>query len=470
MSSALREALFVAAREDDFQAMYELCSGNADAIRKNFEGWRQVPEAVRANEDELQDYVEGLFKIAEFFANELGDESLREILAGAAGRDTLEGVEAALDDARSFLEEAQYDEAINRAREAMQLLSGLEGPGVQYYMAVIHGTIGDAHFHGGVAERAVEPLTKALTLCDASRDMNGVASYLGSLHEVHRYLGNREESAGFAERLADLLDQSGNAAAAHFRKKAAQVRAGEPLNRVIIQTETQTYELDEIVDQPPSGRFRFVFERNRIAVGGCVHHLSLGRAHAAKGDYSEALEEFRAASRIDPFDPDPHYNRALCLLDSGQFDEAVKAYETTEALAPGWFHCRGDLWIAQKLASGEMTHDTYWVIRDLEDGSEEPAGKVARARAALEDAPDCAPLWLLLGKSLFAMDERDEAVAAYRRGLQCVEDDAHRTRLLTAIGAVSSDLDVRREVLTQAVQLNGNLVAGAMARVLLLQS
>ena len=63
------------------------------------------------------------------------------------------------------------------------------------------------------------------------------------------------------------------------------------------------------------------------------------------------------------------------------------------------------------------------------------------------------------------LDQRAEAETAYRNGLACVGDPDVRTRLLTSLGALTNP--PRRAELEEAAALNGHLVSGAMARLML---
>ena len=61
----------------------------------------------------------------------------------------------------------------------------------------------------------------------------------------------------------------------------------------------------------------------------------------------------------------------------------------------------------------------------------------------------------------------DEAEAAYRRGLAIAEEPDVQTRLLVALAGSTADSTERVRLLHEAMDLGGNLVAAAMASVLL---
>jgi hypothetical protein len=103
------------------------------------------------------------------------------------------------------------------------------------------------------------------------------------------------------------------------------------------------------------------------------------------------------------------------------------------------------------------------MLLDLE--AQEPAQGVKLAQAIADRFEDLPQAWLLLGERLQRLGRKADAEAAYRRGLACVEEPDVRTRLLTSLGALGGAS--HRAELEQAAALNGHLVAGAMARLLL---
>ena len=76
-------------------------------------------------------------------------------------------------------------------------------------------------------------------------------------------------------------------------------------------------------------------------------------------------------------------------------------------------------------------------------------------------------LHLARGKILRATQRAKEAEAAYRFGLDVADEPDVRTRLLVDLAAVVDAADERRELLQEAVDLNGNLVAAATAALVL---
>ena len=150
-----------------------------------------------------------------------------------------------------------------------------------------------------------------------------------------------------------------------------------------------------------------------------------------------------------------------------RYPDAVESYEATERLAPGWYHCRADRALALDLASRRISHATFEAVRRIEDGGKTASEKAALADLALADAPDLAILHLLKANALIELKSGTEAEAAARAGLGRDPDPDVRTRLLVALARVAKAPENRR-LLEEAVALDGNRIAGAMARVMLL--
>jgi len=328
--------------------------------------------------------------------------------------------------------------------------------------------LGQCHFQIGEAASALGPTATALRLCQEHGDLQGILAYQGSLFEIHRYLGQAEQAADAAQKCADTLMSAGQAPqAAAWQRHARLVRAGEPLNRVVAMVDGHEWELDDV--QSVGGQqVHFVFKRNRLTLEPARRRTGEGEQIGAQGRHAEAHAAFQEAARLDPFDPHPRYLSGLALLHLGRYHEAVAEYETTERLAPGWFNCRADLWLARELARGALDHELYQVVYLLEDSPLPPQEKVRMAEEALRAAPRLAPLHLFYGQNLEMLGAKAAAETAYRNGLVCVTEPDVRTQLLVALGIASRSEPERVALLSEAsAMVGGNLIAAAMATIAL---
>jgi hypothetical protein len=107
------------------------------------------------------------------------------------------------------------------------------------------------------------------------------------------------------------------------------------------------------------------------------------------------------------------------------------------------------------------------VLRVLEDGGLEPPQAFELARRAVERFPDFAPLYLALGDLHRDRGDGQAAVAAYRRGLELVEEPDLESRLHCALARLlPQGAAERSELVERAVSLKGSLVAQATARLM----
>jgi tetratricopeptide (TPR) repeat protein len=266
--------------------------------------------------------------------------------------------------------------------------------------------------------------------------------------------------------MATLFERAGNQERSRWaRRRAARMSAGEPLVRMVAVMDGETFELDELPANV-SGKVSFVFERNRISLGGVTALVEEGRRHGDAGDHQRALAAFEAAARLDPSDPEPTYLAGLALLELGRYAEAIERYDTTERLAPGWYHCRADRWLASELAAGRLSPETYQTVRTLGDGPATPEEKARLAAAALALTPDLPVLYLLRAEALNRIGSAATAAVVARAGLERNPEPDVRTRLLVTLSQVTAP-DERRSLLQQAIALDGNRTAAAMARLML---
>jgi tetratricopeptide (TPR) repeat protein len=463
---ALRQALLDST--SDPAQLEALCRQHRDVIHQHFEAWRQVPVELRDRPDQFQQFAHRIIAIAKCFAERLGDPSLLHVLMGPEGSNPVERWQQALAEARREMDQLRYQEAAARLTDLAIDVGRLKGSAVETYLPVILGSLGECYFHTGHAVRAVEPTRQALELVRKIGDPNGIAAYLGNLYELHRYLGQGAEAGACADELAQIHErQERTADARRYRNQARLVRAGEPLLRVIVDLGGQRYEVEE-VPRGLAGTARFAFERNRLMLRPAQVLTEQGEREAGQGKFDSALAHFLDAAKADPFAPQPVYEAALTYLYLERPSDAAAAYESTEELAPGWFHCRSEGWLTRQIVAERYDLEDFQVLRALQEGMFDPQVKWQLIERALAKRPDLALYHHQHGKLLLAQNQTSDAEAAFRRGLACAEEPDIQTRLLVELAALASG-EERRRLCEQARQINGNLVAAATATLLLAQ-
>lgn len=459
----LRDELLAAARSADARRLERLARANEAAVIAHFGSWKKVPEEVRADPSRAHLYVHSLVAIAQLFADRLGKPELLDALTGPADSNPIMKSQAALRQSRELLDDLRYDEARSILADALIDARGMSGTEVTSLLSVTHGYLAEAYFHSGRAAEAVLHLRNSLDACERSGDAAGIVAYLGSLFEAHRYLGQPEPAAEYADRLAAVTPEKD---ASRWRTRARIVRAGEPLNRVVAVVDGATTEVDEVVPTRDM-HIRFAFERNRITLRPAGVSATRGEQLGAAGRYEEALAALEEAAEADPFDPNPHFHAAFSLVHLGRYAEGSHRYRKVEELAPGWFQCRADSWVADQLAVGRLDHDDFLALTSLQDGTAPPKAKLALSDRLLNRRPGLPAVHLHRGKALTALGRPAEARAALEAGLASSPEPDVRTRLLIDLAVLAEDPAERTGRLQEAIAVDGNLVAVATAVVIL---
>jgi len=329
----LRESLLDAYASRDENQFVHLCRTQQTVIIANFADWQKIPDHVQRNPSELQRYGEGLIVIARYFQEELDHPQLMAGLTVDDGNNPLRQWERVLRRTQQLEEQLYYRDAAKQLEELVLEIGQSAGPGADQYLAIAQGHLARTYLQSGEAHKALGAAETALRLCREQNDQEGIPIYLRGLYEVHRYLGDGASAANYADQLADMLEVNGNTQeATRCRKQAELARAGEPLNRIVVDVDGRRFEL-EGTPRVKDGTVRFVFERNRESLRTCTVPTEQGKRLTADGRYEEALEKFREAAAADGYDPDPHYHCGLALLHLGRHAEAVKSYEAAEVAA-----------------------------------------------------------------------------------------------------------------------------------------
>ena len=143
-------------------------------------------------------------------------------------------------------------------------------------------------------------------------------------------------------------------------------------------------------------------------------HLNLGVAFEKAGRKTEALNEYRAALKIDPNRSETHNNIANLLADTGHLDEAITEYQEALRLNPN------------KVA----LHNNYGTLL-VELGRCDEAIKHYTTAAQSDPHDWHAPY--LIGKALLKQGRDPEALSFFR---QAVQLDSNNPRVLAYLAQV----------------------------------
>lgn len=437
-------------------------AANVDCLCKASEAMKQVMETDPTS---VERFVQGLGVVAQCLATECNAPEMWNKLCGTPDDNPLLMWDRWYSELPQRIERLEYDALISEARSFIERSKTLRGPAARQHEALLQGRLGELLFHSGKVSDAIEPCQSALKLCQEADDIEGQLVYLNNLLEAHRYLGNTAVAVSTGETLLQLLKQLGRDTD-HLTKQVKRLREGEPLCRLVCCKDNAEFELDEI-PVIGEGCYQFQFRRNRLSLRRATAVAQQGRNLASNGQLADALEKFQEACEIDPYDPDPLYQSGVCLLELGAYRKAKEAFEEVEQLAPGWFRCRSDIWLAESLENGTISDEEFRLLRLLDDGSLAPADAIQIAGKAVGKYPDFAPFYLSLGDLQKDRNETDAAIASYRRGLELAVEPDLETRLLCALaGALPKKAAERSTLIERALRLKGSLVAQACAKLM----
>ncbi|MDF1667210.1 MAG: hypothetical protein P1V97_36030 [Planctomycetota bacterium] len=458
----LRARLFAAAVEQD-STFEELAIEHEETIFRVFHEWQVIPEELRDDGPLTRAYVHGLISIATYFAEEHQKTGLIELLTEGSEDENnpLQSWKDALNQAHQLKLELSFNEAIQLLNDHLIDSRHLKGSGVEFYRPVTLGFLGDLYFQEGKADQALATTKSALSICRENDDEEGIRTYLTNLYEMERYRGNHLEAAQYAQELADALVEGGEKN--WFQSQATVVGDGEPLNRVVVENDGFNSELK---DNLAKGQLRFVFQRNRPSLFACDYWTQVGAEFGRNSKLEEALDAFDRAASIDAFDPQPHYQAGFVLLYLERYYEAAARFERCDELAPGWFHCRANSWLATEMARGKLPQHILMLILQHVDDIADDESLLKKIEDAIEEAPQVALLYLMAARAYTKKDEYSEARSILKKGLDFAQEDDARTQLLLDL-AIRSDEPEKQALLLEASNLNGNLIAAATATLLL---
>jgi tetratricopeptide (TPR) repeat protein len=460
--SELLQALLAAGKQGDMQRFAKLCRDHVDVVNAAIPRWQKPPAEVSGNPQALNEYVQTLGRAAEVL-RDLGHPELWKTLVGNPEDNPISVWQRKLNEAKSLGDELSFEEAAELLMNHLIDTRHLRGNAVDQLQAVSQGQLGHLRFSAGKVDLAVGHYEQALRLCREHKDVEGLRIYLSNLYESQRYLGNTGLAADYAHELSQVWNEAGNnALAKRFSRLNQIVRSGEPLLRVVAYSGGQVCEMDE-VELQPTMKLEMHFWRNRPSLPGATQRIQRGKALAGKQEYNDALELFHEAAKIDPHEPDGHYQAGMVLCEQRLYPQAIEEYETCETLAPGWYFCRSDLWVARQLALGAMPHEIFLALRFLQDGPPNTKEKIEIANRIQSQATAIPLFAFLFGKLLQEAGRPKEAAEQLRKALEADPEPDVRTRLLVTLSTLETDADKRRALLREAVDSNGNLIGAAGA-------
>jgi tetratricopeptide (TPR) repeat protein len=364
----------------------------------------------------------------------------------------------------------QFAEALPMLEQCLELASGVSGAGVDKFLPLTLGFIGECYFQLNQMDKAKEYVERALQTTTLQGDHDASMAYLANLYEISRYSGKYDLSIKYAQDAADRsYDRGELVTASNWRHHARAVEKGEPLYRIVLKIGDEYFELDEI-PKVHGERVEFIFVRNRIELVLCSQKCYEGRELTAQGDYDQAIKVFEEAKLFDPYSPQPYYMAGNIKLAGRRYAEAVEDLKKCEELCPGFESARADLWLAEQLAAGKMEHDSCKVAYETNNEEIPLLERVAFCYELADKYPNFGECYWRLGKMLIEKEEAEVAVEVFKRGIELSEEQDVLSRLYRDLAILTQDEQLKREYFSKSASFEkGNTLGQAMSLYMLRQ-
>jgi len=358
---------------------------------------------------------------------------------------------------KEMMSKLQLEEAIKNLKDL------LADTAYKSYEGLLVGELGQAYFLGGNASLAIQETIRAINICRADKDVEGINAYFENLIEMYRYDDKTKEAADTCESFVGFLKAIGDVqkATKHIAW-AKRIRNGEPLNRIVVRIGGLELELDELKDinlKDFSGNLQLIYKRNKISLPSCTTWMNIGKQKGSAGDFEGAIKAFRIAANFDKFSPDPKYEEGYTLMQLCRFDEALESYKECERLAPSWYNVRSDLYLAQQLSKGAISKDDFPIYNALKEGMISDLSVIDKL---LKLYPHFGGLYLLKGTKLSDANHKQEAITILREGLKHVTEDAEtHSKILTQLAVCLPEGKEKESLIDEAIKLNGSIFNSA---------
>lgn len=466
----LKAQVFDCIDRNHFTEFELLCQEFEPQILRAFPEWKKAPEEVQLDKDAMRKYAYCLMVIASYFQKQRGKGELMTMLTGIDDTEYSRKWQEQLGYCKSLMQqELKFVEAIPLLEQCLDLASGVSGAGVDKFLPLTLGFLGECYFQKGEMDKAAEYIEKALQCTTMQGDYEASIAYLHNLYEINRYMGDQAKAAEHADTIANKAYERGELVTASNWRHHSRSAENEPLHRVVLKIGDELFELNEI-PKVHGERVEFIFVRNRLELVLCSQKCWEGRELTQQGNYEEALKVFQQASELDAFSPQPKYMSGNIKLAGRRYAEAIVDLEEVEKLCPGFETSRSDLWLAKELNEGKMEHDACMVVYEANNEQIPIEERLETCKIIAEKYPHFAEAHWRIGKMHAESKNTVEALAAFKKGAELAVEADVKSRLLRDVAILEQNPDEKRKFFKEAIAVeNGNCLAQAMACYMLRQ-
>lgn len=467
----LRKQLFEIIDRNHLTEFEHLCAESESEIFRCFAEWKKTPEEIQTDKEAVRKYAYCLMVIASYFQKQRNRGELVTMLTGIDDSQFSRQWQEQLGQCQHMMQkQLKFQEALPLLEKCLDLTSGVSGAGVDKFLPLTLGFIGECHFQLGQMDMAKEYVGRAYQTTSMQGDHDASMAYLANLYEISRYSGDYAAAIKYAQDAADrCYDRGELVTASNWRHHARAVEKGEPLYRIVLKIGDEYFELDEI-PKVHGERVEFIFVRNRIELVLCSQKCYEGREITSQGDYDNAIKIFESAVTLDPYSPQPLYMAGNLKLAGRRYADALVDLNKCEELCPGFETARADLWLAQQLADGKMEHDACKVAYETNNEEIPLVERIAFCYELAEKYPGFAECYWRLGKMLIEKEEPQVAVEVFKKGIELGDEQDALSRLYRDLAILTDDEAGKREYFNKSAALEkGNTLAQAMSRYMLRQ-
>lgn len=471
-SEELKKQVFESIEKNHFVEFETLCQENENLVLREFAQWKKAPPEVQTDKELMRKYAYCLMVIASYFQKQRNRSELMTMLTGIDDSEHSRKWQELLGQCKGMMQqELRFQESIPLLESCLDLASGVSGAGVDKFLPLTLGFLGECYFQLGQMDKGAEYVEKALQCTTMQGDYDASYAYRSNLFEIYRYEGNLAKAAECAQTIADNAYERGDlVTASNWRHHLRSVSAGENKpHRIALKIGDELFELDEI-PKVEGEKVEFIFARNRMELVLCSQKCWEGRELTTQAKYEEAIKAFEEASKFDPYSPQPYYMSGNIKLAGRAYGDAIADLEKVEELCPGFETSRSDLWLARQLEAKTIEHEACKVVYEVNYDHVPLEEKLSICLDALQKYPKFGEAYWRAGKFMIDSNRREEAIDIFRTGVERAEDPDSRTRMLRDLSILSQDDAEKRKYLKEAAEVEGgNLLAQAMAVYMLRQ-
>jgi tetratricopeptide (TPR) repeat protein len=404
----LLDALIAAYSAKDYGAMVPLINDNSEAIRRGFGGWMKGPSEITEDPAAIARYAEMLHLIATLFERS-GDRSLVEQLqAGNPLRDWNDRVAAA----QALIDQGRAHEAVALLKVVLDELEADTTIKMDNYRPRILGRLGIALANAGDKREAVAVTRRALELCRALGDDEGVRAYTTNLEALGTF------------------------------EMAAHDGSDANVTVVFKNEHGDTLTFEEL--QAAGGNVQWEVRGPQPLPAEAERLHQEGREAGAQGDYDAALSLLTRAAELAPSWAYPVYDRAFTHLLRKDFTAALSDYRRTLALSPGgFFTAETAADTLTRESEGEFPSGLYAAFAMLEHMPKDQRKEIA-AQLVVQ-FPSFAPGW---NEHVNHVNDRAERLKAIECGLAARPDRSTRGFLMIKKVVTAADVGDSTAALT----------------------